>query len=305
MGDMASIKELAARMNKGEVDALVILGVNVAYSAPADVKFTEGLSKVKEVIYLADQEDETAKALKDHKAAVVVPRAHSFEAWGDLVAIDGQVSIQQPLIAPLHGAISEVELLTQLMGEAQSGYRVVRGAWKSKVGATGFHRRWRRWLHAGVLEGQDAFTASSATARGVGSLKGSVSVALSETKLDVLFFAGHNAYDGRYANNSWLQELPDPMTKITWDNAALLSPATAQKLGVSDEEMVTIKVGSAEVKSVVWTMPGQADHTVVLSLGYGRPFENFLRYHEGSYHSGGVTGVDVNPLRSADQAFHT
>ena len=303
LGDMASIKALTEKLNSAQVDVLVILGVNAVYSAPANLKFADALKKASQVVYLADQADETVKALSESKnKSLVIPRSHSFEAWGDLVAIDGQASIQQPLIAPLHKSLSEVEVLANLLGIQESAYKLVRNAWKQKTGAVGFHKSWRRALHSGVID-SNFFKASNASAGGLGSLKGSAGKAPSAQALDVLFVAGHNSYDGRYANNAWLQELPDPMTKITWDNAALLSPATAKALGVNDEQMVKVTLNGQEIETAAWIMPGQADNTVVLTLGYGRGFNNFLEYHKGDYHSSDVTGFDVNPLRSDASAF--
>ncbi len=303
MGDMKSIQELTKALNSGSVDALIMLGTNPAYSAPADVDFKSAVAKAKSVVYLSDQANETGKALKA-EASIVIPQSHGFEAWGDLVSIDGQVSIQQPLIAPLFDSMSEIEVLAAILGEETSGYKIVRGAWKSAVGAVGFHKQWRRWLHAGVLADANApFKAATAAARGLGSLNPSAVAAPSSESMDVVFVAGHNSYDGRFANNAWLQELPDPMTKITWDNAALLSPATAKKLGVEDEDMVKVSANGKEISSVAWIMPGQADDTVVLTLGYGREFNNYLEYHKGSYHSSDVTGFDVTPVRNSNNAF--
>jgi molybdopterin-containing oxidoreductase family iron-sulfur binding subunit len=301
---MASIKALAAALNAGQVDALIMLGVNPVYTAPADVDFAAALKKAKKVVYLSDQANETTEAL-DAKTTITIPQSHSFEAWGDLVAIDGQVSIQQPLIAPLFESMSELEVLANLLGETEtSGYKITRGAWKNAVGAVGFHKKWRRWLHAGVLTDDLApIKSSTAASRGLAGLKSSGGSAPSADKLDVLFVAGHNSYDGRFANNAWLQELPDPMTKIAWDNAALLSPATAKAMGIEDEDMVKVSVNGKAIDSVAWVMPGQADHTVVLTLGYGRPFQNYLKYHKGAYHNSDITGFDVNPVRSSASAF--
>jgi molybdopterin-containing oxidoreductase family iron-sulfur binding subunit len=305
-GDMESISTLAKRLDAGQVDALIILGGNPAYSAPADLEFAQKLAKAGEVIYLADQSNETTESLSaSSKASLsVIPRSHALEAWGDVVGLDGQVSIQQPMVQPLHESISEIELLSAFLGQEAKGYQIVRKAWREKVGSVGFHKLWRRWLHAGVLEdGQVAFPASSKKPSNSGGLKPSGAVASKDDQMDVLFYAGYNSYDGRYANNPWLQELPDPMTKITWDNAAILGPKTARKLGVQDEDMVEVKVNGQSIKSVAWIMPGQADNTVVLHLGYGRAFKNHIPYHIGKYNDSEITGFNVNPLRASASAF--
>ena len=304
-GDMGSIQALTTALNAGQVDTLIVMGVNPVYTAPSDLKFADAMKKAGYVVYLADQNDETAQAL-DAKKSTLIPRTHFLEAWGDLVSSDGQVALQQPLIQPIHDALSEIEVLSMFVGDVEDkGYKIVRNAWKNQTGASGFHKRWRRWLHEGVLEDQYApFVASSAKATSLGGLTPSVKKAPSSGSMDVLFFAGHNSFDGRFANNSWLQELPDPLTKITWDNAALLSPATAKDLGVEDEDMVTVSANGQSIKSVAWVMPGQADNTVVLTLGYGRKFTNYLPYHQGSYNESDAPGFDVNPLRSSKSPYY-
>jgi molybdopterin-containing oxidoreductase family iron-sulfur binding subunit len=303
MGDMEGAKALTTALNGGKVDALVIIGGNPAYTFPADLKFAEAVKKAGEVIYLTDMANETSAAL-DAAKSLVIPRAHYLEAWGDSIGIDGQVAIQQPLIQPLHQAVSDLELLAALGGDAQAkGYDIVRGAWKSATGAVGFHKRWRKWLHEGVLE--DAHSVGAATSKkatSIGSLGASSMKNPSADKLDVIFVSGHNSFDGRFANNSWLMELPDPLTKITWDNAAVLSPKTASDLGVKDEDMVTVTLGDASLKTVAWVLPGQADDTVTLTLGYGRSFDNHLPYHKGAYNEGKVTGFNVGTLRNSGSA---
>jgi MoCo/4Fe-4S cofactor protein with predicted Tat translocation signal len=307
LGDMEGAKALSAALSAGEVDALVIIGGNPAYAFPADAKFADAVKKAGEVVYLTDMANETTQALSalDAAKAVIVPRAHYLESWGDLVHIDGQIALQQPLIQPLHAALSDLELLAALLGDKDAkGYDIVRGAWKEATGAVGFHKRWRRWLHEGVVE--DAFAAFAPVTKapnGLGGLGASVGTLPTSDKLDALFVPSHNLFDGRFANNSWQQEVPDPLTKITWDNAALLSPATAEKLGVTDEDMVTVSLNGASVKMAVWRLPGLADNTVVLTLGYGREFKNYLPYHEGSYNASTVAGFDVTPLRASGAAF--
>ena len=316
MGDVEGAKALTAALQAGKVDALVIMGGNPVYSFPADLNLAEAMKKAGEVIYLTDQANETSEAL-DTAKSVVVPRAHFLEAWGDSVYLDGQVALQQPLIQPLHEAVSDVELLAALLGDATAkGYDVVRGAWKAATGAAGFHKRWRRWLHEGVVDAAH-FGASSKKATSIGALKASATIAPSANKLDVIFMAGHNSFDGRFAANSWLLELPDPLTKITWDNAALFSPKTAKALGLKDEDMIKVTLGSQELEVAAWVMPGQADNTIAISLGYGRAFVNSffdkegnevkkITYHEGAYNEGKdaeVTGFRAEALRTTAAPF--
>jgi MoCo/4Fe-4S cofactor protein with predicted Tat translocation signal len=317
MGDIAGISDLTDKLKSGAIETLFVIGVNPVYTAPASLGFKEAAAKAK-IVYLADHTDESADI-----AHIVIPRTHFLEAWGDLVAIDGSVSLQQPLIQPLHGAVSEIEFLSLLNGEDKKGYDLVRSFWKANESAdgTGFNQKWRRWLHQGVADGASTFvgkttmTASFTDAVDTNKLKFTPSTTKlpTETALDVIFVPGFNTYDGRFAHNVWLQETPDPLTKITWDNAVLLSHSTAKKLGIEpaaeDSHSVnhlSIKLGNNTISIPAWVMPGIADNTLVLSLGYGRTFGNYAIQFETRNHpiygdlneSELTVGFDVNPLRS-------
>jgi molybdopterin-containing oxidoreductase family iron-sulfur binding subunit len=308
-GDMKSIAKLTGDLTAGNVDTLVIVGTNPVYSVPANLNFKEAIKKAKQVIYLADHADETSEV-----AQLVVPRAHFLEAWGDWVAADGQVSLQQPLIQPLHGAVSDVEFLSLLLGEDKKGYELVRSFWKGKAGDVGFHQKWRRWLHLGLVDGElSPVSASAKNAESLGGLTASTSVAPSQEKLDVIFVQGFNTHDGRFAHNVWLQEVPDPLTKITWDNAVLLSHKTAQAFGIEPASAsshsvnyLDITLDGKKLSIPAWIMPGVADFTLVLSLGYGRTYPNYAiqfetKNHplEGDMNDQNISvGFDVNVLRS-------
>ncbi len=291
-GDMAGLKALTDELNAGKVKTLLVLGANPVYSAPADLGFDKAFKKASTRIVLADYYDETAKL-----ATWAIPRAHFLEAWGDRYFTDGTTSIQQPLIAPLHGAYSEIELCARALGEAKpDGHAVVRGFWKSAHGARGFHKAWRRWLHDGRMDAPffGAFAAYK-NVNAVGDLlNGEAPKAPTDGAFEIIFFADANLFDGRFANNSWLQEAPDPLTKITWDNVALISPATAARMKIESEDRVRVfGANGAEVDTVAWIMPGLADNTVAVALGYGRDFDAFLPYHDK-----GVIGFNANALRS-------
>jgi MoCo/4Fe-4S cofactor protein with predicted Tat translocation signal len=304
LGDMDNIKAVHKLLTSGSVGSIVILGGNPVYSAPSDLDFKSALAKAEQVIYLSDQDNETTAAL-DTKKSLIIPRAHAFECWNDWIGVDGQIALQQPMIQPLHGAMSDLELLAQLLGNTETtSYKILRKSWREKAGAVGFNKRWRAWLHSGIVDEQfRALQASTTPASSIGSLTGSGMGASKEGSFDLLFIAGSHTFDGRFINNPLLQELPDPLTKITWDNAALISPRTAEDMGISDEDMVKVSVQGKNIETVAWVMPGQADHTLVLSLGYGRKFKNYLPYHLGSYNEREEVGFDVNPLRTADKAF--
>lgn len=296
LGDMESLKGLVKELNDGKVDTLVVLGQNPVYTAPGDIDFAAAMRKAKTSIVLADYRDETAMP-----ATWALPRAHFLETWGDTFAVDGTTSIQQPLIAPLHGAWSELELLARVVGEERTdGHGLVREYWKSRQGAVGFHKKWRRWLHDGVLD-KPFFGSHPVFKRpqDSGQLKASaVGDMPTARNLEIVFVPDPNLYDGRYANNSWLQEAPDPITKVTWDNTFQISLSTAETLNIESEDRVTVSVGGKAVDGVAWVTPGIAEGTVIATLGYGRAFSNFLPYHDD-----GKVGFDVNPLRSTAAPF--
>ncbi|HEY6560848.1 MAG TPA: TAT-variant-translocated molybdopterin oxidoreductase [Polyangiaceae bacterium] len=277
-----ALKALVADMNGGAVDTLILLGGNPVYSAPVDVPFTEALGKVKTSVHLALYEDETSQRSSWH-----VPVSHYLEAWGDVRAWDGTVSIVQPLIAPLHGTRSTIEALAELFGDTQTkGLNIVR---RTHEGALKDERAWRKAVHDGVV-------ANSAAARATPELKpvaelefsarelGGLEVA--NGQLEITFGPDYRVYDGRFANNAWLQELPDSFTKHTWDNAALFHPKTAKALGVADATLVNLSVGGRQLQMLALLSPNQAQGSVRVALGYGRK-------HAGTV--GGKIGAEDAP----------
>jgi MoCo/4Fe-4S cofactor protein with predicted Tat translocation signal len=261
---LASLRELVADMDAGLVDLLVVIDANPVYSAPVDLHFAEHLAKVKLRIHLGLYEDETAALCHWH-----IPAAHYLEAWGDVRAFDGTASIIQPLVAPLYGGRSGHELLAVLLGDLDpSGYQIVRDYWRRYLPAEDFERFWRTALHDGVIA-NTAFFPRQVEMRPL-SIEGAEQHSAAPPELELLFQPDPTLWDGRFANNGWLQELPKPMTKLTWDNAALLSPALAERLGLGNEEVVELRIQGQTVRAPVWIMPGHADHTVTVSLGYGR-----------------------------------
>jgi molybdopterin-containing oxidoreductase family iron-sulfur binding subunit len=283
----SSASELAAlvtAMRGGAVRTLVLVGGNPVYDAPADLDFAGALSGVAEVIHLGSRLDETGRRASWH-----LPSAHFLEGWGDAAALDGTPSVVQPLIAPLYGGRTAVELLALLAhGEERSGHETVRETWRGLLGEEGFEKRWARVLHDGLL--RDAAPAPvevvvAAEPRALDGLAG----ARAAEGLEVVFQASPALLDGRFANNGWLQELPDPVTKLTWDNAVLVSPATAHELGLETGDVAELTYRERQIEMPVFVVPGQADGTVVLPLGWGR---------RGAGRVGDGRGFDVYVLRT-------
>ena len=264
---MGSLRELVADMQAGLVDFLVILGGNPVYQAPAELRFSEHLSKVKLRIHLGLYEDETAEFCHWH-----IPETHYLETWSDARAFDGTVTIMQPLIAPLYGGKSAHELLAALMGQpGRSSYTIVRDYWRRQLPPEDFERFWRTALHEGLIA-NTALPPREVTYRPLRIEAGELASVPPDRRpsMDLLLRPDPTIWDGRFANNGWLQELPKPLSKLTWDNAALMSPTTAQQLGLRNEDVVELRYQGRSVRAPIWLMPGQADDTVTVHLGYGR-----------------------------------
>jgi MoCo/4Fe-4S cofactor protein with predicted Tat translocation signal len=252
-----ALKELAGEMASGQVNTLVMVGWNPAFTAPADLEFEANLKKVANTIYLAQDLDETAAASK-----WIIPAAHYLESWGDATAPDGTASIQQPTIQPIHSGKTAAELVAVITGyKDQKAYEIVRNYWLPTL--AGGEKAWRKALHDGIVP-------STLTATTAPVFYTSVPAPSVANGYEVVFVPSWSVFDGRFANNAWLQEAPDPITKLTWDNAALLSPATAKKLGVSLGDVIAIERAGRKVEGAVMVQPGQADDTVVIPVGYGR-----------------------------------
>ena len=260
------LEELAAEMEAGQVDTLVILGGNPVYNAPADFDFAANLRKVANTIHLGLERDETAVMCQWH-----LPEAHYLESWGDGRAHDGTVSLQQPLIQPLYAGKSAAELLAMVSAhQDQRGYDIVRNYWLAQWGAASGEKTWRRCLHDGLVP--DTAYIFSQPNVDPPAIRAALKVAppVNSNGIEIGFYPDSGVYDGRFANNGWLQEAPDPMTKLTWDNAALMSAATANSLGVEQGDLVSIDAGGRETTMPVFIQPGHADRSISLALGYGR-----------------------------------
>ena len=281
---------LTESLREGKIDTLILLGSNPVYTAPAELKFAELLSSVPNTIHVGSHRDESGQQCHWH-----IPTAHFLECWGDTSSLNGTLAITQPLIKPLFGSKSKIELINLLVtGVEKTGYELVRESWRKRLKGESFDKAWRRVVHDGV------FPESAVKSYSVELRPDAVKEAFSKCAqppdhgLEIYFQPSASLYDGRYANNGWLQENPDPMTKLTWDNAALVSPETAQKLGVKNEDIIAISHHDATVELPVWIQPGLASDTIVLELGYGR--RNLGRIAQGS-------GTDVYPLRRSDGLY--
>ena len=292
-----ALADLTAEMRDGGVDILVVLGGNPVYNAPADLDVAAAMLEVPRRIRLGLYEDETSELCQWH-----IPQAHELESWGDGRSFDGTVTLQQPLIEPLYGGRTATELLSIFASEEpRTAEQVLKEHWVETAGANGVdpEAAWRRFLHDGLIPGTAAAAAevsmqpqaTAAAARELAALE-SPSTARPELTLR----PDPTVWDGRFANNAWLQECPKPLSKLTWDNALLVSPTLAEHLGIVTGQMVDIRAGQGALQAAAWIHPGQAEATVTLHLGYGR-------WRAGSV--GSNTGFNAYALRTVDRRWHT
>jgi Fe-S-cluster-containing dehydrogenase component len=265
----APLTALAGDIAGGGVDTLVITAPNPVYGAPVDLKLAKLLERVPNTIYYGLYEDETAAACK-----TMIPATHVLESWSDLRATDGTVSIVQPLIAPLWGGVQEAEVLAAFIGEGDVGaHALLRKFWQAQDKAPGdFDGNWERWLADGVVPGT-ATPAEAGLAVDGNALAQAVAPLIAPSRqqgIEIAFAADPKVYDGRFANNVWLQELPHPITKLTWENAAMVSEGTAKNLGVEDGDVVEVSYRDRRIDAPILIVPGHADEVVTLPLGYGR-----------------------------------
>jgi len=262
-----SLKDLAADLNDGKVDTLVILGANPAYTSPVDLNWAATQRKAKTVVRLGYYLDETSEGCDWH-----LPAAHYLESWGDAFTADGTLVPVQPLISPLFGGLAEIEVLARVAGLQTAGaYEIVRGTFEGIAGEN-FEAAWRKFLHDGFYTKGPAKTVSvglisSAVAKALTAAKGEVAGA---DKLEVVLRPDPKMDDGRFNNNGWMQELPDPVTKVTWDNVIAMSRKTASALGVANNDVVRVEVGGHSVEGPVYVQPGMADHSLGMTFGWGR-----------------------------------
>ncbi|HWP30389.1 MAG TPA: TAT-variant-translocated molybdopterin oxidoreductase [Fimbriimonadales bacterium] len=275
---MESLQELVSDMKNDLVEVLIILGGNPVYSAPVDLEFSKHLESVRLPIHVSVYEDETSEKCKWH-----IPLTHEFEAWSDARAYDGSISIIQPLIQPLFSGRSAHEVLSALLDEKpRNSLDIVREYWEKQTPTAkeDFEKTWRRWLHDGIIpETKSPIQKVSLVSNWQKAFE---TLPIKEKKgFEIQFRPDSTIWDGRFANNPWLQELPKPITKITWDNVLFMSPKTAEKLGIKYHPsgwgqgtivpLVELRYRGRSLKNIpVWIMPGQPEDTLTVSLGYGR-----------------------------------
>ena len=295
-----SLHELAADMAAGTVDVLVIVGGNPVYTAPADLDFGGAMSKVPLRVHLSLSDDETS-ALCHWQ----VPAAHFLEAWSDARGYDGTASIVQPLIAPLYAGKSAHELLAVMSDRPErSGYDIVREFWMNSVGSgptpqVDFESSWRRWLHDGVIAGT-AFPPREVAA----TFPAAAANPTAASGLEIVFRNDPCVLDGRFANNGWLQELPKPITRLTWDNAVFVSPATLSRLngrsspsirggehGEIISDLVDLRYRGRAIRGPLFAVVGHPDDCVTVHAGYGRTRAG---------HLGTGPGFNANAIRTTD-----
>ena len=257
------LKSLVADIHAGKVEWLVILDSNPSYSTPADLKFEEALGKVKTIVHLGSHVNETAQQAHWHINSV-----HYLESWSDARSYDGTVSIVQPMIDPLYGGHTAHEIVQAMLDNPDlSPYEAVRENWRQQLSGKGdFEFSWRKALHDGWIS-DTAFQPKSVLAKAGAAAQNS---AAQNDALEIVFRPDYNLYDGRYANVGWLQELPRPVTNLSWDNAAQMSYATLVKNGLSEHDVVEISANGLKVLAPVLAVPGHPDNTITLTLGQGR-----------------------------------
>lgn len=259
-----SLRELVKDMEAGKVELLLTLGVNPVFDAPSDFNFLKAMEKVQTRVHHGLYEDETSNYSHWH-----LPESHYLESWSDARSYDGTVVTIQPLIEPLFGGRSAHEILAALLGKSGvTGLEIVQETWKAEWQKAGlaqpFDKVWKRTLHDGLIE-NSAFAPKAVSAKNAIALKPAAN-----TGIEVIFRPDPTVFDGRFANNAWLQELPKPLTKITWDNTVWISPRLAEALKVQNNDVVKIELNGKTVEAPVWVVPGHAENSATVFFGYGR-----------------------------------
>ena len=260
------LKNLTQDMAEGRVETLIVIDANPAYDAPVDVNWSQAVKKVQTVVHAGLYLDETGQQAQWH-----LPLSHYLEAWGDGRNADGSLSVAQPMIAPLYDSGSALEFIHLLnTGLLTSGYQLLRTVWQTILPSLNFEKQWQKTLNDGVFQSANLRAVKPSLIINKLGPKAFKIKNTSTENLELVFKPSATVFDGRFANNGWLQELPDPVTKLTWGNGLLLSPKTAAALGLQNGDVVRLSVQQNEVNLPVWIQPGHADNSATVLLGYGR-----------------------------------
>ncbi len=302
---VGTIADLSAALDAGGVETLVIIGGNPVYDAPADLNLGEKIEKLTETIRLGYHEDETSVACQWH-----VPMCHPLETWGDSVSYEGLPSIGQPLIEPIYRSLSPLQMIGNLAGMATGQPQVlVREAMAGLVASELNDDAWKQLLHDGFVDSSVLTVSNPSLVEGL-DINPAKS---SDGEVEVVFTPSSSAFDGRFANNGWLQETPNFITKVTWDNVAIVSPNTADKLRVKQNQVMKVAIGQESVELPVYVLPGQANGSIGVQLGYGRTaagsvgglgIPRFRRWWSPMGEAENiVVGTDVYPLRTSEAMY--
>ena len=277
------LRELAEEIRSGTVDTLVVTAANPVHGAPYELNLAKALDSVPNSIYRGLYQDETSQ-----RCAWFVPATHPFEEWGDARAHDGTVTFVQPLIQPLFNGVTEAQVLAAFLGEGdKSPYAQLREHWRAA--RSDAEEAWEKWISDGFIPGTASPSeAPTLRADAIAAAAQAARFDADAPALELNVVPDYRLYDGRFANNVWLQETPDPVTKLTWDNAALMSPATARTLGLATRDVIDLGLHGPPVHAPVLVVPGHADGAITVSLGYGRG---------GSEQNAAGVGFDVSALR--------
>ena len=274
-GNDADMVALIAEMTRGEVDAIFFLNTNPVYSFPNSKEFSEALSKVKLKVSFADRSDETAS-----ECDVIAPVPTYLESWNDANPVSGYYTIVQPAINNVHDSRqAEQSLLIWSDNAVKNYYQFVKNNWETTIlpsaGIT-----WKQLLQTGAVSASGATTAVAGTTAPVAPvnavaaaqniIKASKTIGKGGEAVELSLYESVGLRDGRYANNAWLQEMPDPVSKVTWDNYVAINPKFAEEKGISEFDMLLVKTGDKEIELPALYQPGQSMGTVSIALGYGR-----------------------------------
>ena len=296
LSDSKSVMNLINDIKSKKIDTLVILDLDFYHLFSH--YFDKEISSLVNIIYLGSHNDMTAK-----NAYWSVPKSHYLESWGDAVSIDGTYSVIQPLIAPLYETISINELISLFIDENKTDHDLVKEFWKNNILKTNFSKKWRRTIHDGYLKGTEKSNIVPAKKSSSKRLYEALNQKMNTLKsgdIEVRFCSSNQIHDGRYINNYWLREVSDPITKVSWENVALMSYGMAQKYHVKNSDIITINHNNKSLDTAVWTLPGLPDDTIILEMGYGRELNREI---DRNYIDEDVLGVNVLPLKDNSKYF--